>query len=414
MAHPFRTLLKDPSIAALWTGLAFNGFGGQLSGIAIIWLAIEVAGPNGSLVSTAQLAVTFLVSLGASAFADRFTPRALMIAADLSSATILIAAVILGSVFGLSLWALIATSMGLAALGAVFQPTLMASVPLIAQTKERIQGTNALLDATSRLSRLLGPFLAGPLSLMVPMLHFLTINAATFLTSAAGIAIVGKPLQTAPEKQPVSSIWMRMARGYHVALGNPKIGRILAANTIVLAGWFLAVSLGLPFLAATTALDGFLFSGVGALAALAGAYGAGDFASNIWVAGVHPKRPERFMFSGYILLGSGLAFVPILMWVLPPVMAMPFMMAACFLAGIGGPMFFIPMMTFFQTDLPQSDLGSLIRFRLALSAAAMMLGSVLGPLVFGSIGPAFAILLSGGLVCGVGLLGYRSSAAQAD
>src|SRR5690606_29803012 len=105
--------------------------------------------------------------------------------------------------------------------------------------------------------------------------------------------------------------------------------------------------------------------------------GVGDFASNDWVAGVHPKRPERFMFTGYIVLGGGLATIPILMWVLPPAVAMPFMMSACFVAGLGGPMFFIPMMTFFQTDLPQADLGSLIRFRLALSAAAMMLGSAL-------------------------------------
>lgn len=409
MAHPFRSLLRDPAIAALWAGLAFNGLGGQLSGIAIIWLAIEVAGPNGSLVSTAQLAVTFLVSLGASAFADRFTPRALMIAANLSSAAILIATVGLGSVFGLNLWVLIATSMALAALGAVFQPTLMASVPLIAQTTERIQGTNALLDATARLSRLLGPFLAGPLSAMVPMLHFLTINAATFLASALGVAVAGRQLRTKPENQPPSSLWTRMMRGYHVALRNPKIGRILAANTIVSAGWFLAVSLGLPFLAATTSLDGFLFSGVGALAALAGSYGAGDFASNVWVAGVHPKRPERFMFTGYIILGCGLVAVPVLMWILPPAMAMPFMMAACFLAGLGGPMFFIPMMTFFQTGLAQAELGSLIRFRLALSAAAMMLGSALGPLLFGSVGPASAILLSGGVVAGVGLWGVVRS-----
>jgi hypothetical protein len=389
--------------------LAFNGFGGQLSGIAIIWLAIEVAGPNGSLVSTAQLAVTFLVSLGASAFADRFTPRALMIAANLSSAAILVTTVSLGSWFGLNLWSLIATSMALAAMGAIFQPTLMASVPLIAQIKERIQGTNALLDATSRLSRLVGPFLAGPLSTMVPMLHFLTINAVTFLASALGVAAAGKQLQTRPETQAPSSAWPRMMRGYRVALDNPEIGRMLADNTIVLAGWFLAVSLGFPFLAATNSLDGFPFSGVGALAALAGSYGAGDFASNIWVAGVHPRRAERFMFTGYVILGCGLAVIPILMWVLPPVMAMPSMMAACFVAGVGGPMFFIPMMTFFQTGLAQSELGSLIRFRLALSAAAMMLGSALGPLFFGGVGPAMTILLSGSLIATVGILGQWRS-----
>ena len=125
MAHPFRSILKDPRIASLWGGLAFNGFGGQLSGIALVWLAIEVAGTSASYVSTAQLAMSLIASLGASSFVDRFAPRTMMIATDLLSSMVLIVAVSIISIFGASLWVLIATSMSLAALGAVFQPTLM-------------------------------------------------------------------------------------------------------------------------------------------------------------------------------------------------------------------------------------------------------------------------------------------------
>lgn len=405
MAHPFLNLLGDRKIGALWAGLAFSGIGKELNQIAMVWLAIGIAGPNASLVSTAQFAVALVVSLGASAFADHIAPRALMIGADLLSAIVALIPVLLASTFGLRLEVLVATSMALAALGALFQPALLASVPLIAGTRERIQGVNALLDATARLSRLFGPFLAGPLSLFVPVLHFLTINAASFLFSACGIALVGKSIGTPARAHDTDSVWQRLTRGLVVARQNPEIGTILAANTTVLAAWFVAVGLGLPFLAASTDTAALPLAGIGALAAFAGSYGLGDFTSNLLVAGAHPKRPGRFMFTGYITLGTGLAMVPLLLWTLPPFIALPAIMLVCFLAGLGGPMFFIPMLTLFQTGLARADLASLIRFRAALAAAAMLLGSAISPLLFDRAGAPMTILLAGALIATVGLWG---------
>lgn len=405
MAHPFLNLLSDRKIGALWTGLAFSGIGNELNRIAMVWLAIQIAGANASWVATAQFAIALIVSLGASAFADRIAPRSLMIATDLLAALVALVPLVFASTIGLSLEVLIGTSMALSALGALFQPTLLSSVPLIAQTRERIQGANALLDATARLSRLLGPFLAGPLSAFVPMLHFLTINAASFLVSACGIALVGKSIGTPARTQDTASIRERLARGFMVAKKEPEVRVVLAANTIVLAAWFIAVGLGLPFLAASAEVASLPLTGIGALAALAGAYGAGDFIGNLLVAGARPRRVGRFMFTGYLILGTGLALVPILLWILPPFLALPAMLLACFAAGLGGPMFFIPMMTLFQTGLNRPDLSSLIRFRAALSAAAMMLGSAVSSLFFDSLGAAPTILLAGTLIALIGAWG---------
>jgi MFS transporter, DHA3 family, macrolide efflux protein len=118
-----------------------------------------------------------------------------------------------------------------------------------------------------------------------------------------------------------------------------------------------------------------------------------------------PRRVGRFMFTGYLILGTGLALVPILLWILPPFLALPAMLLACFAAGLGGPMFFVPMMTLFQTGLNRPDLSSLIRFRAALSAAAMMLGSAVSPSLFGGLGAAPTILASGTLIALVGAWG---------
>jgi MFS transporter, DHA3 family, macrolide efflux protein len=417
MAHPFLDLLRDRKIGALWTGLAFSGVGNELNRIAMVWLAIQIAGPNASFVSMAQFAVVLVVSLGASAFADRIAPRTLMIGADLLAALVALVPLAFASSVGLSLEILIATSMVLAALSALFHPALLSSVPLIAETRERIQGVNALLDATARLSRLLGPFLAGPLSAFVPVLHFLTINAASFLVSAGGIALAGKTIGTPARTHDASSIWERLTRGFIVARKGPEIRIVLAANTIVLAAWFVAVGLGLPFLAAGEDMAGLSLTGVGALAMLAGSYGAGDFVSNLLVAGARPKRPGRFMFTGYLILGGGLASVPVLLWTLPPLFALPAMILACFLAGLGGPMFFIPMLTLFQTELGRADLSSLIRFRSALAAGAMMLGSGVSPLLLQGMGAPLTILFAGALIALVGAWGgslWPNLGAQAD
>ena len=194
-----------------------------------------------------------------------------------------------------------------------------------------------------------------------------------------------------------------------MARQNPEIGVILTANTIVLAAWFVAVGLGLPFLAASADAAALPLAGLGALAAFAGSYGLGDFTSNLLVAGARPRRPGRFMFTGYIILGSGLALVPVLLWTLPPVIALPAIILVCFLAGLGGPMFFIPMLTLFQTGLSRPDLASLIRFRAALAAAAMLLGSAISPLLFEQAGAPITIFLAGALIAAVGAWGsvYR-------
>lgn len=407
MRHPFIDLLRERKTACLWAGLAFSGLGSELNRIAVLWLAIGIAGPSASLLPMAQSAVVLAVSLGAGLFADRFSPRATMIGTDLVSAVVAIFPVVLAIAYGLTLWSLVVCAMSLAALSALFQPALLSSIPQVAQTRDRIQGVNALFDATTRLARLTGPFAAGLLVAVLPVLHFLTVNAASFLVSAWAIAAMGRmghrsQPAAAVEPSPVSR---RLMRGFGLVSAHADVRLLLVANTAVLAAWTVGVSLGLPFLVAQTGLSGFGLTGLGAVAALVAAYGAGDFLSNFWVAARRPLRLGRFMFNGYVLLGGALALVPVPFWLLPQAAWLPAMMVAAFASGLGGPMFFIPMMTFLQTRLEGADLVSVIRLRLALTAAGMMAGAGLGTWLFGVLGAAAAVVLSGLVIAAIGAWG---------
>lgn len=418
MAHPFVDLLRERKTARLWAGLAFSGLGSELNRIAVLWLAIGIAGPSASLLPMAQSAVVLAVSLGAGLFADRFSPRATMIGTDLVSAVVAIFPVVLAITYGLTLWSLVVCAMSLAALSALFQPALLSSIPQVAQTRDRIQGVNALFDATTRLARLTGPFAAGLLVAVLPVLHFLTVNAASFLVSAWAIAAMGRMGYRPSPAATVEPIPMsrRLMRGFALMSAHADVRLLLVANTAVLAAWTVGVSLGLPFLVMQTGLSGFGLTGLGAVAALVAAYGAGDFLSNFWVAARRPQRLGRFMFNGYVLLGGALALVPVPFWLLPQAAWLPAMMVAAFASGLGGPMFFIPMMTFLQTRLEGADLVSVIRLRLALTAAGMMAGAGLGMGLFDVLGAAMTVVLSGLAIASIGAWGslWRPDLGLAD
>ncbi|CAN5506900.1 hypothetical protein BH10PSE18_BH10PSE18_48450 [soil metagenome] len=405
MPHPFVDLLRERRIACLWAGLALSNVGSELSRIAVLWLAISIAGPQASLLPMAQSAVVLAVSLGAGLFADRFAPRKVMIGSDVLSALVAVMPVVFAGVFGLTFGSLVAAAMCLAALSALFQPALLSSIPEVAGTRERIQGLNALFDATTRLSRLAGPFVAGLLATVLPVLHFLTVNALGFIASASAIVAMGAWGQRRCAPVRATPVLQRLTRGFGVMRTHRDVRLLLLANTAVLGAWTVGVSLGLPFLVAEVGLSGFGVSGPGAVAALVAAYGAGDFLSNFWVAAHRPVRLGRFMFGGYVLLGGGLALVPVPLWLLPQAGWLPSMMAVAFASGLGGPMFFIPMMTFLQTRLDGADLVSVIRLRLALTAAAMMVGAGLASWLFDRFGAPGTVVIAGLAIAGVGVWG---------
>jgi DHA3 family macrolide efflux protein-like MFS transporter len=407
--HPFIDLLADRKIRYLWIGECLSALGNQLSGMALIWLAVELAGSGAALLTTVSNAVLLVVSLLSGAFVDRYRPKTVMIATDIVSAFFAVLPLLLAVFFPISLVSLILSIVGLSACGALFQPALQSSVPALAVTTGRIQGLNGLLDATYRLSRLGGPFLAGLLSLFLPTIHFLTANAFSFLASAAAIAQLDLPAEAPQPRRSSDSIWARLMLGVHATAAHGEIRRMLLANTLILMAWTPGLILGMPLLVAETGLAGFGLSGLSAVAALMGAYGAGDFLSNVLVSAHKPKRTGLFMFGGYVLLGTTLAAVPLLMWTVPGTARLPAMMAAALLAGAGGPMFFLPMMTYVQTHIEPARLASVFRLRFALISAAMMLGSAVAQPLFDTVGAGLVILSCGAFIAVVGIAGVLFS-----
>ena len=108
-----------------------------------------------------------------------------LIGADLVRAAVLLAVVALWLASGGPGAApLIAAVIVLAAGQAVFQPAVQTVLPALVEPR-LLPATNGLMDTTDRSARLLGPGLIALLAGVLPVMHFLTIDALSFLVSAS-------------------------------------------------------------------------------------------------------------------------------------------------------------------------------------------------------------------------------------
>lgn len=205
-SHPFLVLLRDRDVRVLWAGLALSAIGDELYRVAIIWLAIGLVGTDAALLPAAQYAAVFAASLVAGAFADFLRPRAAMVLADLARAALALAPVVAAAILGSpTLPVLVTSAVALAAFSALFSPALLSGLPRLVPEPGRLLAANGLVDATARFARLAGPFLAGALAGILPILHLLTINAASFLASAIAVTVMGARCDRCPEPLPLIS-----------------------------------------------------------------------------------------------------------------------------------------------------------------------------------------------------------------
>jgi len=76
------------------------------------------------------------------------------------------------------------------------------------------------------------------------------------------------------------------------------------------------------------------------------------------------------------------------------------------LAGLGGPFFFVPMITRMQAVFHGHDIARVFRLRLVVMAAAMMVSSLVATWFFDLMGAVATQLGCGLLILATGIAGY--------
>jgi predicted MFS family arabinose efflux permease len=138
----------------------------------------------------------------------------------------------------------------------------------------------------------------------------------------------------------------------------------------------------------------------------------GDIVSNLIVSRSRPRDRWAYMHSGYIIMGLGIVCLPLPLLLEFGALELATMAVLAAFTGLGGPRFFLLMLTEFQMRLNGTDLTALLRLRVALQAAAMALGGVLGLLLFATIGPAYTVMGCGLAIFALAVLGWWARPKQ--
>lgn len=97
-------LLRHRHIAALWASQVLSAMGDHLYDLAVVWVAVRVAGSGAGLVVAANALTRLAVGLLGGVLADRWNRRAAMVAADLLRAATVGTLPILAHSGHLQLW----------------------------------------------------------------------------------------------------------------------------------------------------------------------------------------------------------------------------------------------------------------------------------------------------------------------
>ena len=404
--------LKDRAVQIVWSGLCTSTIGEDLFRVASVWLAVEVSGNMAGLVTGVQYVAMLVVGLFGAVVFDRWRPDRAMIGSRAWSAAFAFLPVVGFWISGLSITLLIISSVGLASLRMVFSPALQSTIPTLVPNREEQQAINGLFDATYRIARLVGPMVAALLHLFLPVIHFLTATALGFIVSglalyAARHRLTGGGLADPVRMQPGwRGAWEALTAGFRLMVRERTMGTILVVNATLNGPWMVALSLAIALIITEYRPTFLGFGDLAAYALVMGAYGVGDVTGNIIAGSVRLRRPLSTMFMGYVVMGGGFSFLAIAVWVLPADSLLPAMMIGALLAGLGGPFFFVPMITRMQTIFHGHDIARVFRLRLVVMAAAMLVSSLVATWFFQVLGAVATQLACGLLILACGGTGY--------
>ncbi len=403
--------LKDRDVAIVWSGLAASTIGEDLFRVAVVWIAAEQIGNAAGYVNATQYAAMLVVGLlGASVF-DRWRADRAMIGAKYASAVLALLPVAGFYLWGVSIPLLVAAVMGLAGLRMVFTPALQSAVPVLVKDRDALQAINGLFDATWRLARLIGPMMATVLNALLPVIHFLSVTAVGFILSGLAIwaardRLVDPAQRSRGGRNGLRGAWDALLDGARLMLRERTMGALLLVNAIANGPWSVALQLCIALMVVEHDPTLFGFQGLAALGLIVGACGVGDVIGNLVAGSVQFRRPLSTMFLGYVAMGGGFSLIALAAWGLDNPYKLPAMMAAASISGLGGPFFFIPMITRMQIVYRGAEIARVFRLRLAIMAAAMLVFNLAATPLFDLIGPTHTEFDLGLLLRALGLGGY--------
>lgn len=234
-AGQFSQLLTHRSFVRTWGAQAVSNLGDWVYALAVAaTLSQHVGGPalarTLSILLVAQVAPAAVCgTLFAGPLADRYSRRNLMVLADVVRG-VAVGSLLLSPSPSPAHFYAVGACLGLC--GAIFQPSLMASIPNVVD-EGQVVAANAMVAATFHIAIMVGPALGAFLVASVGFGPVFALNAASFLLSA--VLIVGVRLPKPGAKHgSAASVRRDLIEGARYITSSPLVRGVLVVMGIVL------------------------------------------------------------------------------------------------------------------------------------------------------------------------------------
>ena len=392
--------LRTRDYRLLWIGQGISHLGDQFHLIALPWLVLTLTHDPFQLGLVLALAGVprAAVMLFGGAFADRHSPRLIMLVSDglrFVIAAALAASILTGTVH---LWMVYLLALSFGVVSGFFMPAAEASLPRLLED-EQLEGGNALMMGADQLAQFVGPALAGVVIALFGASQIagghagsltgvgvaFAVDAASFAVSALTLVLMHSLPALGAGSHPLEAI----KAGLRFTMARPAFRWLLAllaaANLLVIG----PLLVGIPVLAQSR------FShGAAAFGLLISGYVLGNLCGII-VAGTAPRPSSRTfsrvvvgLFVGFGLVIASLAFISSV-WV---------GVALLVVLGVGDGYVAVVMMTLVQRMTPADMLGRVMSLVMLAMLGVTPISTALAGAIIG-LGPV--VLFVG---CGAGML----------
>ncbi|YCK33846.1 MFS transporter [Actinomadura sp. ATCC 39365] len=386
------------SLALLIAGQGFSGFGDQFFVVALPGIVLLRHGTATLGTVLTVYGVFRLVGLVLGGpLADRWTPRPVMLAADVVRAPAAGLLCALAWDGADRLWALAAGAAVLGLAGGAFLPANFAVIPDIVE-ESRVQRANSRNYATAQAVALTGPVVAGVFVARLGPGPALAVDAASFVVSVATLWFVRPhPGRVRPERGSGGPGMWAVVRGF------PLFRVILTLAAVGNLGFAGILEVGLPALLHESALATFSTAYGIVLAAFGLGALAGSVAAGLLRAPRNPVRAAVLLMLPQAALLGAVGLIEGQSWP-----------AALFLgAGAANAAGNVLLITVVHTTLPAAVRGRVSGALLVASFGLFPVGALLAGLLASAAGPRAVFLLGAALVAAAGVAGLVSGPVRA-
>lgn len=331
--------------------------------------------------------------------ADRVNKRNIMVILDFFTAAVILTFFLLMN--GVNLIVLLTvTLMVLYGIAGAYQPSVQASIPVLA-APENLMAANSIINTISSFASLTGPVLGGILYSAYGIKPVMLVCMACFILSAVMEIFIKIPFQ-----KPVSngSIWKTVRCDFAESIrfiwhDKPVIGKTL----LVVCGVNLFLSamiiVAMPYLI-TEVFDLGTVQANRLYGFAQGALAAGGLTGGI-SAGVFSKKLS-YQKSGNLITASAVCVFPIgaaLILFSSGIINYLVITVCCFVIMVFSTIFTVQMLSFMQAETPQNMVGKVIAFALTFAMCAQPLGNALYGIMFEACnGFEYVVVLFSGVV----------------